>query len=420
MKTLFPTRFLLVAAAFLLMVLLYVDRACIAVAKGPIAEQLGLSNKQMGWVFSAFSLGYALFQTPSGMLADWLGPRRVLTAIVIAWSLFTGLTAAAWNFVSLLVVRFLFGAGEAGALPGMARAVFAWIPQKERGLVQGISFSGMRLGAAFTLPVLALLVERLGWQSTFLALMVVGWIWALAWFAWFRDDPAQHAGVSRSELDFILAQRQKTATHAAPSRLPLSTMFASRTLWMVMAQYFCSNFTFFFCLTWLPPYLKDKHALTTVQAGVFAMWPLIGGAVGNILAGWMVDWIYRRGGWALSRRLPAMIGFALAATGLLASLNVQNPVLEVAWLTIAILGADMTLPPSWALCVDIGGRHSGAVSGTMNMAGNLGSFITALAFPYLLAWTGGPKSFFYVGAALNILAIGLWLMVKPQRAFENV
>jgi hypothetical protein len=144
----------------------------------------------------------------------------------------------------------------------------------------------------------------------------------------------------------------------------------------------------------------------------------VGGGLGNILAGWLVDRIYRAGRWTLSRRLPAMVGFVLAAVGLIASRQVNTPGLEIGCLALAIFGADMTLPPSWSLCVDIGRKHSGAVSGTMNMAGNLGSFLTALAFPYLLQWTGGPTAFFYIGATLNLTAVGLWFLTRPDQKLE--
>jgi ACS family glucarate transporter-like MFS transporter len=416
----FPRRYLLVLAAFLLMVLLYVDRACISVAKGDVARDLGLSNPQMGWIFGAFSFGYALCQTPSGMVADYLGPRRVLAAVVVLWSLFTGMTAVVWNFVSMLVTRFLFGCGEAGALPGVARAVYSWIPVQERGLVQGVSFSGMRFGAAATMPLLGWMIASLGWRPSFLILMGIGFVWAAVWYLWFRDDPAQKDSIPRQELDYILANRQQAAAGDEKTQ-PLSPgiLLRSHNLRLAMGQYFCSNFTFFFCLTWLPPYIKEKYALDPLQAGFYASLPLIGGGLGNIISGWLVDRIYRGGRWTLSRRMPAAIGFILATAGLVASRQMNTPGLEVGCLVLAIFGADMTLPPSWSLCVDIGRKHSGAVSGTMNMAGNIGSFLTALAFPYLLQWTGGPGAFFYVGATLNLFAVGLWLLIRPDQKLEE-
>ena len=149
---------------FFLTLLLYIDRACISAAKVPISEDMNLNDKQMGWVLSAFALGYALLQTPAGMLADRFGPRKVLSGIVLLWSAFTGLTGAAWNFISILVVRFLFGASEAGAFPGITRAVYSWYPLKERGIVTGINFSGSRIGAAFALPAIAWMIQEYGWN----------------------------------------------------------------------------------------------------------------------------------------------------------------------------------------------------------------------------------------------------------------
>jgi ACS family glucarate transporter-like MFS transporter len=187
-------------------------------------------------------------------------------------------------------------------------------------------------------------------------------------------------------------------------------------MWLAMVQYFCSNFTFFFCLTWLFPYLKSKYQLTLVDAGFYASAPLIFGAVGNWFSGWMVDKIYKSGKWNISRRVPAIMGFLLAAVGLIGSIYMESVSGAVLFLSIAIFGADMTLSPSWAFCIDIGKTHSGAVSGTMNMAGNFGSFITALAFPYLREWTGSVTPFFFLGAALNILAIILWTRMKSEES----
>jgi ACS family glucarate transporter-like MFS transporter len=407
-----PRRALVVTATFLLAFLLYVDRVCISTAKGPIVAALGLTDAQFGWVLSAFAFGYALLQTPAGMLADHLGARRILAAIVTVWSIFTGLTALSWNFVSLLVIRFCFGAGEAGAFPGMARAVYSWIPVRERGLVKGINFSASRLGAAITMPLLPLLINALGWKLSFAVLMIVGFVWAAAWWLWFRDDPAEHPAITRAELDLIAAGRPPpTAAAAAP--LSIGRMLRSRALWLMMGQYFASNFTFFFCLSWLFPYVQKTYNLTYTQAGFYAMVPLLAGAVGNILSGWLVDALFRAGRHDLSRRLPAIAGFALAATGLVMSVGQADVVTAVAWLSVAILGADMTLSPSWAFCIDLGGPHAGQISGTMNMAGNLGAALVALAFPYLRQWTGGDTPFFYIAAALNGLAILLWLPARP-------
>jgi ACS family glucarate transporter-like MFS transporter len=409
-----------VVLTFLLSLLLYIDRACISAAADSIRPALELSEKQMGWVMSAFALGYAIFQTPGGLLADRFGPRVVLTAVVSFWSLFTGLTATVWSYGSMLTVRFLFGAGEAGAFPTMARAFYSWIPMPERGRVQGINFSGSRLGAAFALPVVAWMITAFGWRATFAIWAALGFGWAILWYLWFRNDPADHPRVSSAELDHIRRTRQQAQDDkSGPPRLSTAVLLRSRNMWLAMTQYFCSNFTFFFALTWLFPHLKKTYQLEPVQAGFLAAAPLICGALGNWFAGGLVDRIYKGNQWVWSRRAPAMLGFGLSAVGLVASVYMDRPLTAVLFLSLAIFGADMTLPPSWALCIDIGRQHSGAVSGTMNMAGNLGSFVTGLAFPYLQAWTGSVVPFFFVGASLNLLAVLLWAFVHPDRRLEE-
>ncbi|MHB8897170.1 MAG: MFS transporter [Thermoguttaceae bacterium] len=412
-----PKRHLLLLGTFLLSVLLYVDRACISTAKGDITRDLALSDTQWGWVMAAFALGYALFQTPTGAVADRFGPRVLLTSVVVLWSLFTGLSGMVRSFVPLFTVRFLFGAGEAGAFPGMTRAVFSWIPMGERGIAQSVNFSGSRLGAMFAMPVVTWLLVCFGWRNMFLSLMVVGLAWAAFWVWWFRDEPAEHPRITKKELDYILATRQPPGA-AQKQKVPFSLMARSPNMWMAMIQYFCSNFTFFFALTWLFPHLKETYQLDSLTTGFYTSAPFLGGAVGSICAGLLIDRIYQRGNWQLSRRLPAMIGFALAAVGLLMSLRMETAPGAVAWFTVAIFGADMTLSPSWSFCTDIGRENAGAVSGTMNMAGNVGSLVTSLAFPYLLQWSGSTTPFFYVAAGLNGLAILLWARMKSDRPLE--
>ena len=415
-KTSFPVRYQMVGATFILSMIVLFDRILISVAKDPVSADLSLTDKQMGWVLSIFALGYALFQTPSGLLADRFGARRVLTWVVSIWSVFTALTGAVWNFGILLVVRFLFGVGEAGAFPSMARAVFRWIPVGERGIVNGINFSGGRIGAAIALPGAAWLITQVGWRMSFVILGVVGVVWALIWYAWFRDDPAEHAAVSEAERELISATTSPATAEGAA--ISFGKLFRSRGMWLLMGQYFCSNFTFFFCLTWLFPHLRARYGLDAIEAGFYSSAPLIFGALGNWFSGWLVDTIYRRGHWSLSRKLPAIVGFVLAAGGVFASIYMDEVLGAIIFISLAVFGADMTLSPSWSTCVDVGREHSGAVSGTMNMAGNLGSFFTALAFPYLQSLTGSDLTFFYITALLNLLAIPIWWAIRSDQPLQ--
>jgi ACS family glucarate transporter-like MFS transporter len=201
--------------------------------------------------------------------------------------------------------------------------------------------------------------------------------------------------------------------------IPMNVLFGSRNMWLLMVQYFASNFTFFFALSWMFPHIQSTYHLTPAQAGIYSAFPLIFGALGNWFSGWIVDFLYKRGNWAFSRKFTGMVGFILAASGLLVSVYMTTPFYAVVFLSLATFGADMTLSPSWSVCNDTGKENSGAVSGTMNMAGNLGSFLTALAFPYLKEWSGSVLPFFFAGAALNILAVYLWTRIKPEKSIQD-
>jgi ACS family glucarate transporter-like MFS transporter len=417
-KTIIPVRFVLVFFTFLLTVLLYVDRACISAAKSDISTDLGFSMTEFGWIMAVFTLGYALFQTPSGKLADTKGARGVIAGIVTIWSFLTAITGFAWNYVSMLVIRFLFGAGEAGAFPALAKVVYNWFPVSERGIIQGINFSGSRIGAAFAMPLVAWLIKEIGWRHTFLVFGGFGILFGVLWFLFFRNKPEEAGYVGTSEVEYIKKHRQQSGP-GAKKVLPFVSIVNSVTMWKTMVQYISSNFTFYFSLTWMYPYIQERFQLGLVEAGFYTSIPLVAGAVGNWLAGIMVDAIYRKGKWKLSRRVPAIIGFALSAAGMIMVTQVSSPVLSVAFMALAVFGADMTLSPSWAFCIDIGKENAGAVSGTMNMAGNLGAFVTIIAFPYLFKWTNQYEPFFFICAALSIVAIFMWSSMNPEKPILN-
>jgi len=414
-QTRFPLRILLVFSTFMLTVLLYIDRACISAAKEEISADLHFDLTDFGWVMAMFTLGYALFQTPAGKLADKRGPRGVIAGIVGIWSVLTAMTGAAWNYVSMLVIRFLFGAGEAGAFPSLAKVVYHWFPVKERGIVQGINFSGSRIGAAFALPLVAAIIGSVGWRMSFVIFGAVGVLFSLLWWWLFRNKPEEAKGMSDKEKRYILANRAEDSAGDGPQKpLPFGRIIRSGNMWLAMLQYMASNFTFYFTLTWMYPYLKERFALGGIEAGFYAMVPLLAGAVGNWVSGLWVDRLYRNKSLGASRRIPAITGFLLAAFGMVMMANIATPQLAIFFLAIAIFGADMTLSPSWAFCIDIGKENAGAVSGTMNMAGNLGAFVTIIAFPYLYEWTGSFTPFFYVCVALSAIAVFLWLRMNPQ------
>jgi ACS family glucarate transporter-like MFS transporter len=414
-KTIIPVRFVLVFSTFLLTVLLYIDRASISAAKVDICSDLGFIMTDFGWIMAVFTLGYALFQTPSGKLADTKGTRGVIASIVAIWSLLTAITGTAWNYTSMLIIRFLFGAGEAGAFPALSKVVYNWYPIRERGIIQGINFSGSRIGAAFAMPVVAWMISEIGWRATFLIFGAFGILYGLLWYLLFRNRPEDAGFIGTDEVEYIKKNRQQ-ASSGAKDVLSLREIFKSTTMWKTMVQYICSNFTFYFSLTWMYPYIQERFQLGVVQAGLYTSIPLISGAAGNWLAGILVDMIYRTGRWKYSRRLPAIIGFALSAAGMIMVTQVSSPVMMIFFMSLAVFGADMTLSPSWAFCIDIGKENAGVVSATMNMAGNLGAFVTIIAFPYLFKWTASYEPFFIICALLSLVAILMWSSMNPEKA----
>jgi ACS family glucarate transporter-like MFS transporter len=398
-------RYGVVAALFVLSMITYIDRACISTAKDPIARDLGFSDAQMGLVFSAFALGYALAQIPSGWLADRYGPRLALAAVVAGWSALTALTGAAWSLTSMVVIRFLFGVGEAGAFPGSARAFVNWLPVGERGMANGVLFSGSRIGAALAFPLLVAMVERWGWRGSFVVLGALGVGWAGLWLWWFRDHPEP---------------RLPVAPAAAGQAIGLREVFRTTAFVPAMVQYFAGNFTFFICLSWMHPYLKRQYGLTDAETAGYAMAPLLVGAVSQWTAGWVVDRLYASRWRAWSRRLPAMAGFAMAAGGVLAVSGMETPLGAALAFTAATFGADLTISPSWSYCADVAGKSAGSVSAAMNMVGNLGAFLSANAFPWLLGLTGSARAYFVVAAVLNVIAVVCWVGMKSTRAPATV
>jgi MFS transporter, ACS family, glucarate transporter len=263
------------------------------------------------------------------------------------------------------------------------------------------------------------LISEIGWRLSFIILGLLGIFLAVLWYRLFRDNPEDHKGLSPEERAYILENRQKSDNSGQRSKLSGRRMFSSANMWLAMLQYISSNFIFFFCLSWMFIYLQERFELSSVKTGLFASLPLFAGALGNWVSGIFVDKIYSSGNWPLSRRIPAMIGFLLSAAGIIAIIFANDIYTAVLFLSLAVFGADMTLSPSWSFCIDIGKHHSGAISGTMNMAGNFGALATTIAFPYLRSWTGSDQPFFIISAALCLIAVFAWWFMNPKKSIVD-
>jgi MFS family permease len=379
--------------AVTLAIITYVDRVCISQAAPAMQAELGLTKIQMGYAFTAFGWAYALFEIPGGWLGDRIGPRKVLMRVVGMWSIFTVATGWAWNLWSLVVSRFFFGMGEAGCFPNITKAFANWFPAAERVKAQGILWLSARWGGAFTPLLVGWMLASGGagkfglglhYRWVFVIFGLLGVVWALSFYRWFRDFPKDHPSVSAAELA-VIGETQHRGDHS----MPWGKLLASRTVWMLWAQYFFMSYAWYFYITWFPTYLKEQFtSMSDMQRALLACVPLFFGGIGSILAGLIsarLDvWL---GSIARTRRWLGVLGMGAAGILLLISMQLQTPVASVFAIGLAALCSDLAMPGAWGACMDVGGRHTGALSGSMNMMGQVGGAIAPMAVPLVLAAT---------------------------------
>jgi ACS family glucarate transporter-like MFS transporter len=392
---------------FLVSVITYLDRISISAAAPRIKEDLGLTTAQMGYIFSAFVLAYGLFEIPSGWLGDRLGPRRVLTRIVLWWSAFTALTGAARSYWMLFSCRFLFGAGEAGFFPNSSCTISRWFPFGERARAQGIVWTASRLGAAIAPLIVLPLQARLGWRPVFFLFGAIGLFWAVPWYLWFRDYPQQKSGVSKAELEEI-------GEIAPVAHVSLSWKVALRSgnLWAVMLMYHTYCYAAYWFFSWMPTYLakaKGVEALATYAAVPYAL-----GAIANVAGGYTSDWMVAKVGLRWGRRLVGLISMGAAGALMLLSIVLQSKILAILALSLSFAVSDFMLPNCWAVCLDIGKRYAGTVTGAMNMAGQMGSTIAAAAYGNMVEKFGWNPPLMGL-AALSLASALVWLAIDPTK-----
>jgi MFS transporter, ACS family, glucarate transporter len=406
---------LTVALAFLT----YMDRVCISVTAPAILRDLRLTNVQMGFVFSAFTAAYALFEIPTGWWADRIGSRRVLTRIVLWWSVFTGLTGLATGFRSLFALRALFGAGEAGAWPTVARALSRWFPAQERGTAQGIFFMGAHLGGGLTPLLVAAIAYRIGWRRTFPALSIFGFIWAACWYRWYRDDPREHNAITPAEIAWIGTGR--AAIPAAEGHAPiLRTALRTPGVWFLCLMYFTQTYGFNLYVTWMPTYLQHEKHLHGTVLGILAGLPLLLSVPADLLGGLLTDRVSRRLGLRKGRCLVGF--FSLAAAGVfLFGGAFASGIISAVLIALAAASSNFLLGASWGTCADMAGDHAGTLSAAMNTSGQIGGVLSPIVFAYLTQAhaSGVPRGSWagplYVTAALYLLGALCWYFVHPER-----
>jgi sugar phosphate permease len=410
-------RLRVLAFAFLLAVITYLDRICISAAAPFMMDDLHLSLVQMSVVFSAFTLAYSLFEIPSGWLGDVKGPRRVLTRIVLWWSGFTMLTGAAQGMTSLVAIRFLFGAGEAGAFPNIARSFSKWFPIRERGRANGVMFLGSRFGGMLSAPLALLLVTRWGWRASFVAFGATGLAWAAAWFAWYRDRPADHRAVTREELAWIQQDTPAADRTSIDTRgTPWQALLSSRNLYAICAMYFAFGYGLYFYFTWLPTYLLKVLGFSLLGGGALAALPFLLAGIADVAGGWLTDRLSRTRGLRVGRCYLGFTAFLTCATLVFAStLPAFSPVTKAVLLALALASADLALGACWAVPIDIAPDHAGVITGFMNTLGNLGGMVGPLVVGYAVQQWGSWSLAFYVTVIVYASGAVAWLTIDPTR-----
>jgi ACS family glucarate transporter-like MFS transporter len=416
-------RWFLIFWLFILSVVAFLDRVNISIAGSSLAAAYHLSNVQLGWIFSAFLAGYALFQTPGGRLADRLGPRRVLAGGVIWWGIFTALTAAVPSgirgaLILFVSVRFLLGVGEAVVYPASNQFVARWIPTQERGIANGWIFAGVGAGAGLSPPLITYVMLHYGWRSSFYLCATIGLVAGLVWFIVARDTPEEHSLVSASEMAFIRSGLSAGASQGQQRKLvPWGTVLKSREVLAITISYFSFGYVAWIFFSWFYIYLAQVRGLNLKASAFYAMLPFLAMAACCPLGGTISDRLTRSHGPRIGRCYLAAVVLAAAAIFLVLGAKVDSARLASVVLAGGAGALYLAQSSFWSVTADIAGSSSGSVSGFMNMGAQIGGAVTASLTPAIASRFGWTASFL-VAAALCLLGSAAWIFVDPKQTLQ--
>jgi sugar phosphate permease len=405
------TRYRILGLTFFVFFIMYMDRACVGVVAPRIMREFGIAKVVFGWSVSAFIWAYGIFQIPGGWLADRFGSRRVLSGVLLWWSAFAIGTGCALGVVSLSVIRFLFGMGEAAAFPAGSRSIVHWLPGTERAFGQGFQHAGSRLGAAIAPLMLAALLTGTSWRTPFFAFGLVGVLLALLWWRNYRDCPEQHPAVNSAELATLPPFRAKRMR-----QIPWRAILSHRGVWNLCALYFCYGWTLWMYLTWFPTYLTEARHFSTSTMGFAASAPLLCATFTNVAGGRLSDRLALR--WNNLRRgrlWVSVAGFVTASVALIPGAMADNPWTALTCLALALAGLELTVAVSWGMSIDLGQDFSGSVSAIMNTCGALGGGLSSVAVGYLASSYGWIVPFF-VTSGFCLLAVVFAFQIDPSKA----
>ena len=382
----------------------FLDRINISVAGSSIMHDLQLSPLQWGWVQSAFILSYGLMQIPMGALGDRFGHRKILSLIVLWWSLFTAFTGLAGGLALLLVIRFMFGIGEAGSSPCSTGVISRWFEKGEVGKAQGYVWAASRLGGALTPFVVIPVMLWVGWRSAFYLLGALGIVWAVVWYWYYRDAPSHIP--------------QKGEEHAARKASPLwGRLVRAPQFWLLCGMYFFYAFGSWFFFSWFPTFMELGRGFGKSELTYAVAVPFVMSMIGNIAGGHLTDRLSQKYGVKVGRKALGSSSLAISAVCMFLAAFIPGKMAVFVFLSLCFGIFDLMLPSAWALCIDLGKQHAGTLSGAMNTAGNIGGFCCGILFGQLVESSGNYNLPLYMIAVMLIISAVLFAFINPEKPF---
>ena len=381
----------------LLGVVTFLDRINISVAGSSIMHDLNLSAAEWGWVQSAFILSYGLMQIPMGALGDRYGHRKILSMIVLWWSLFTAFTGMAGGLASLLVIRFMFGIGEAGSSPCSTGVISRWFEKHEVGKAQGYVWAASRMGGALTPFVVIPVMTLLGWREAFYILGALGIVWAAVWYFYYRD------------------RQPETAKETVRQPIPWRTILHHKQFWIICTMYFFYAFGSWFFFSWFPTFMELGRGFAKSELTYAVAVPFIMSMIGNISGGYLTDRLTKKYGLKIGRKALGSTSLAVSAVCMFLAAFIPGKMAVFVFLSLCFGIFDLMLPSAWALCIDLGKQHAGTISGAMNTAGNLGGFFCGILFGQLVQSSGNYNLPLYMIAGMLIISAALFALINPTK-----
>ena len=411
-----PYRHLVLILLFFLIFITYLDRVTISLVGVRIKSAFHLNNQQFGLVLGSFALAYALFEIPSGILVDRLGQRTVFIRIVLCWSFFTALTGVTTGLTSLLLTRFLFGMGESGAYPTSSSTIARWFPVSETGRGMSVIFFGQNSGAAFAPLIVVPLAIFFGWRAPFFVNGLIGLLWVLVCWLWFRNEPSEMKNISLEEIRLIEDNRRFLLHKES---FPWKTVLRNWRIRAMMAGFFCANWILYFVVAWMPVYLQQGRHISENNMKLATSWLFIFGMAGALLSGVLNDWLVKKKGLVFGRRVIGMMALGMAGLFLVITATSSDNYTAIICLWICYFCYSFFPITAFSTCVDIGGSKAGTMGGIMNFAGQIGAFSVSVVFGKIVDMVHNYNTPVLLIAGVLITGSFAWLAIDPSKKIEH-